>query len=79
MATQSVRMRKRLGPFTGEPGTVNDPDNGPDTSSTQARKDNPLRKSKKEGKNIFTPFSERGDHVTRVAPGDDGEQCHKLQ
>ena len=39
--SKHVHVASRKNPLTGEPGTVNDPDEGPDTSSTQAREDPP--------------------------------------
>jgi hypothetical protein len=38
---KQVRLAPWKTPLTGGPGTVDDPDEGPDTSSTQARKDFP--------------------------------------
>ena len=45
LITGRLRSTRRFlgNPLTGEPGTVDDPDDGPDTSSTQAREDPLLR------------------------------------
>jgi hypothetical protein len=72
--TDSICITKRLSKHASLPGkstiSVNpaplsadgDSDDGPDTSSTQARKDSPLRKSKKEAK-TFSPHFLREEAI----------------